>query len=237
MFALVGADRLGTPGFRTFRSGTTLWSDDTDATSNGNNPTNSGAYALHSSTKQPLQPRSDLFVDLSKVRLSAVHPDGGEFPIPAELKAAEALGQTATLRRYPMFLDSWGYPILYWRADPAGQVDTDENGRTTGFARGIFHWADNRRLIESNGSERLVLQPGSDTHRLDWGRGNDPNPTTPPDPRLEQFRHYVWDQSTKARVTPHNRDSYLLVSPGRDGLYGTADDITNFKHNGRDEVD
>ena len=238
MFALVGADRLGTPGFRAFRGGA-FWSDDTDASSNGNDPTRSGAYALHSSTKQPLQPRSDLFVDLSKVRLSAVHPDRAEFPIPAELKAAEALGQDATRRRYPMFLDAWGHPILYWRADKAGQVDSDEDGRTTGFARGKFHWADNGDLINSNGRDRLMLQPGSDTHRLDWGRsggGTIPDPTDPPDAQREQFRYYIWDQGTKARVTPHNRDSYLLVSPGPDGLYGTADDIANFKHNGRDEV-
>jgi hypothetical protein len=31
-----------------------------------------------------------------------------------------------------------------------------------------------------------------------------------------------------AKLTPHRPNSYLLISPGYDGEYGTADDITNF---------
>ena len=27
---------------------------------------------------------------------------------------------------------------------------------------------------------------------------------------------------------PYNRDSYILISAGMDGEYGTADDMTNF---------
>ena len=29
---------------------------------------------------------------------------------------------------------------------------------------------------------------------------------------------------------PYNADSYILMSAGRDGLFGTSDDIYNFGH-------
>jgi hypothetical protein len=32
-------------------------------------------------------------------------------------------------------------------------------------------------------------------------------------------------------LLPKNRDSYLLISPGPDAKYGTADDVTNFQKN------
>jgi len=37
----------------------------------------------------------------------------------------------------------------------------------------------------------------------------------------------------KARLEPARADSYLLISAGADGRYGTADDIANFEHNGQ----
>ena len=33
---------------------------------------------------------------------------------------------------------------------------------------------------------------------------------------------------------PHRRDTFILISAGGDGLYGTADDICNFEWKYRD---
>ncbi|MCJ7543476.1 MAG: prepilin-type N-terminal cleavage/methylation domain-containing protein [Phycisphaerae bacterium] len=49
------------------------------------------------------------------------------------------------------------------------------------------------------------------------------------------FAEYIIDQRAidvpPVVRPPHNRDSYLLISPGPDGWYGTRDDVTNFPFN------
>jgi hypothetical protein len=51
------------------------------------------------------------------------------------------------------------------------------------------------------------------------------------------FAYYIlnkdaWESSApdpaKRSVVPNRRDSYILISPGKDGLFGTGDDVTNF---------
>jgi hypothetical protein len=47
---------------------------------------------------------------------------------------------------------------------------------------------------------------------------------------LSQFISYIMDPkaSTPTRAWPYRPDSYLLISAGPDGFYGTEDDIRNF---------
>ncbi len=35
--------------------------------------------------------------------------------------------------------------------------------------------------------------------------------------------------ASEATVTPQRRDSFLLWSPGKDGQFGTGDDVMNFQ--------
>ncbi len=42
------------------------------------------------------------------------------------------------------------------------------------------------------------------------------------------FYNYIQDPKITARDWPYRPDSYILISAGADGLYGTPDDITNF---------
>ena len=37
-------------------------------------------------------------------------------------------------------------------------------------------------------------------------------------------------------MVPYNVDSFILVSAGSDGEYGTDDDVTNFQRKGEDEI-
>jgi hypothetical protein len=48
-----------------------------------------------------------------------------------------------------------------------------------------------------------------------------------------KFYDYIRDEvsSTTARPRPVRPDSFLLISAGLDGLYGTTDDICNFEQN------
>jgi hypothetical protein len=48
------------------------------------------------------------------------------------------------------------------------------------------------------------------------------------DNQYEFFYEYIMDPKIEARVWPYRPDSYILISAGTDGIYGTNDDIKNF---------
>jgi len=235
VWALAGADLLGCPGFRVFRNGSDFWAWDTD-------DDQGGAYELDPDTREALRPRVSPFVDLSKLEVTKWNPnaetsggDTGSFEIPGEVKAAEDLGEQPWRREYPMFLDDFGGPIVYLRADPAGRVIADRSPSDLADAsrRGIFHYADNQVLLDSGTVTALQLTAGGRDHRLLFGYpaillpanldSSNPN---------HSFQIYIRNTSIEARVAPQRPDSYLLISAGPDGVYGTGDDIANFEHNG-----
>lgn len=235
VWALAGADQLGTPGFRAFRSSDynadRLWSNDTHDDNVSDDPTQSGAYALRNDGRA-LQPRSGPYVETSKIGISKWNRTG-EFAIEAEEEAAP--GSHNPARDYPMFLDGFGFPILYWRADPAGVRLAHKTISQVNDAsdRGIYHWEDNAALVENASPDRLILRPGADEHKLEfpWQNLDSFSPTNLPD--METFPRYILDDGVQVKLAPQRADSYLLISPGADGIYGTADDVTNFKHHGR----
>lgn len=246
VWALAGADFLGTPGFRPYK-GMSYWADTTDAQYVANNSEQSGAYAMNDK-EQPVHKRYGPYVDMAKMRLSKFNPaaaGGPGFEVAAEVEARAGLGIAAVQRKYPMFLDAFGFPILYWRADPAGVLDADPVDPNTRVParRGIYHWQDNMPLIDRNAASNpdcLILQSSGAfranvVHSMIYPTGG---PQTVPTPGRtnypeREFRRYIQNRSIEARDVPHNKDTYILVSPGPDGLYGTADDIANFEHNGQ----
>jgi len=172
VWALAGADFQGCPGFRTFDPDHAHWSDDTHADPTTDPP---GAYALDPNNDLPFHPRSGRFVDTSKIPISRANPAHGHFEIDAEVEARDDMGLDHTDRLYPMFLDSFGFPILWWQADPAGVRIADEARGATGVQRGVYHWVDNGPLLGNTGfsnqqEEPLILRPGAteDDHLLDW---------------------------------------------------------------------
>ena len=242
VFALAGADLLGCPGFKTFSAGSDYWAQDTHYYE-GATPDTSGAYALDPDTREPVHPRVAPFVDLSRVTVTKWNPNAeisgggtGSFEIPVEDEATEALGEQPYQRLNPMFLDDFGGPILYYRADPAGSrvADRSPTDGQPPHERGIFHFADNEDLLSID-EHPLQLTPGDSGHRLVFDYDA---PLIPDDidlndsARADNFAAYIRNRSIEARVTPQRADSYLLLSAGPDGVFGTADDIANFDHNG-----
>jgi prepilin-type N-terminal cleavage/methylation domain-containing protein len=242
VWALGGADESGTAGFRTFASSSTFWGEDTHAVFPD------GAYSRypnnHSNAElrgQIANARSGPYVDLSKVRVSQIRevPANSRiyrFEIPAEVSAR---GGADSLRDYPMALDAFGYPILYYRADPAGRAIVDERNDgdpyrlTSNERRGIYHWADNGPLVD--GDDRLRLRGGVDGHVLQAGyvaAGVSTSDVLSEQQYRGKFVRYITNPNIMARPEPQRPDSYLLISAGADGVYGTADDVTNFAHNG-----
>lgn len=221
VWALSGADLLGTPGFKAFNGST--WGGCT-GTELAGDVTQSDAYALRDNG-EPAHKRYGPYIESSKVEVTRNEGAGGEaaFVVEAERKAS-----TLNRREYPMYLDGFGYPVLYFRADPAGRWMADDDPTLTGNNRGIYHWSDNAQLF-NGGDDSLILRPDGDVHALDWVAG--PFSVDPP-PSVGTFPRYIMNKEVRAKPMPHRPDSYLLISPGYDAIYGTDDDIANFKVGG-----
>lgn len=244
VWALAGADQLGTPGFKAFRDTTNnqsqLWSFDTGSGPTGTDytPNKCSAYKLREDDGRPVHPRYGPYIDLSKMIITSY--DGMFFPIPAE---AEAYPEVTPQRRYPVFLDTFGSPILYWKADPAGSLMVDFSRLdqdSSGAKRGIYHWEDNWSFFDPDcgAYDPLLLRPGQReedvTTRLHWDEAwyadYRQNPMDADDPPVHSFPDLIMNRKVTARQTPFRPDSYLLISPGADGRYADGgDDITNFK--------
>lgn len=100
-----------------------------------------------------------------------------------------------------------GAPILYYRANTSQQM-----------IRGRYNFQDNEALI-------MMKQTADGNNRGVY----------PVHPLLDNtnnyqyfYEEYIRDPKIEARIWPYRPDSYLLISAGADGLYGTGDDIRNF---------
>jgi type II secretory pathway pseudopilin PulG len=93
-----------------------------------------------------------------------------------------------------------GAPILYYRANTSGKVIND-----------VYHAYDNDALVVTKQNDDGRIHPLA-------------NPTGP----YQFFYNYIRDPKITAKPWPYRPDSYILISAGVDGLYGTSDDITNF---------
>jgi hypothetical protein len=102
-----------------------------------------------------------------------------------------------------------GTPILYYKANTASKVLDATNPDTS-----IYNFRDNFPLV-SLGAVADAAKPVSQRRQH-------------PLADINYFYNYILDPKVQARAWPHRPDSYLLISAGADGLYGTKDDICNF---------
>ncbi len=98
---------------------------------------------------------------------------------------------------------SAGAPILYYRANTSEKT-----------IRGVYNYLDNDAIVQI---KELADNRGDRRHPLGW-----------PDNDYEYFYDYIRDPKIDARAWPYKPDSYILISAGADGIYGTSDDIRNF---------
>jgi len=222
--AMVGADGLGTPGFRDLNRNGFWWDDSHDGAG--------GLYELDAD-RNPKQPRyggAGFVDDKMKERLRSLQ-DLQDRGIILNLAAAP----TNTAVDELMFVDPWEKPILYYRANRAAVNMVGESGKP-----GIY-WQEDNGII--TGTEQGLFR----TEGIDFGAGKVDGfyheivsalPPSDPDPQQlnigeddaydHSFARFIWDPSVKVRYTPVNKDSFLLISAGSDGRYGTDDDITNW---------
>ncbi|MHC4676905.1 MAG: type II secretion system protein [Planctomycetota bacterium] len=95
---------------------------------------------------------------------------------------------------------SVGMPVLYYKASTSGAAD-------------IYNYEDNLRIVALTLPWKL-----GDTHPFDVDKFN------------EQIRNdEIWENSGQTFYKPCRADSYILLSAGHDGKYGTGDDVFNFR--------
>ena len=103
-----------------------------------------------------------------------------------------------------------GTPILYYRANPASK----DHITSSTYSDRIYNVDDNRYLVDLQ-----ALTPDGSlgvAHRL----GDSAS-------KYKNFYNFITD--TRAPIAwPYKPDSYILISAGPDGEYGTRDDICNF---------
>ncbi|MBW8002217.1 MAG: prepilin-type N-terminal cleavage/methylation domain-containing protein [Planctomycetes bacterium] len=126
-----------------------------------------------------------------------------------------------------------GSPILYYKADPS-QKAVDY---TDLFASdsGTYDYRDNYDIVRLG---KVTSDGVNDGTPADDHPNYTANPDAPAVGEITSFYYYIADRvATEASTTlgmggsiwrSHNPDTYILISAGADGEYGTADDITNF---------
>ena len=98
-----------------------------------------------------------------------------------------------------------GTPILYFKANTSMKTLSS-----------IYKEIDNEKIVLLNGIQ-------DDATVIEQPLGLTAN-------NYEYFYDYITDPKTlgTAKPQPYRPDSYILISAGLDGIYGTADDIKNF---------
>jgi hypothetical protein len=189
-------------------------------------------------------PRSGPFLEPGVVKLKAPKAIPGSI-VPL----------TDITRRYnnPVIVDAFEMPILYYAANSvyAGKVDaqitafdySDPNSPSSTL--GVYTYRDNA-LFTGFCSTVLAIT----VNPWDFGGGEPkmhygPEPwTTGTIPKTEvaantgSCAYYIMNKDAyessspdinKKAVVPNRRDQYILMSPGKDGRFGTNDDVTNFQ--------
>jgi prepilin-type N-terminal cleavage/methylation domain-containing protein len=122
-----------------------------------------------------------------------------------------------------------GAPILYYRADPSKKVFRMVDG--SDFSMSVYNVYDNAELVALRAVQEKALKPSRVNDPLNGGDGSISIPaffygigagtaTT--------AYGYAQDPKVTTYPWPYNSDTYLLISAGEDGLYGTEDDVRNF---------
>lgn len=141
--------------------------------------------------------------------------------------------------RLAFAVDAFGFPVLYYVANAHARQPFSIWVGNTRNPVGRYDQADNWHFTgaRNNSDPGFDLGAGEvTTGQYHWlyevGWTASPGTTRPDDKTFAGFVYdrAVFDQGggTSGKVWPRNADTYLLISPGKDGIYGTSDDVTNF---------
>jgi hypothetical protein len=100
-----------------------------------------------------------------------------------------------------------GMPLLYYKAN----LSRTTHDHTIPPADNIYNYLDNDQLVGLG----KPWDPTGTGHAL---FGN-----------AQKFYDSTWNRKVTSMARPYRADSYILISAGFDGEYGTPDDVFNFE--------
>ena len=196
-------------------------------------PNGSGGSFLDMRKGRYLELESAHAFRLGEDRSSQINPIGGLYQNTGTLSpVAQVLCDVykkTTVKRGNGDIVKAGAPILYYRADPSNKVFRQVDG--SNFANSIYNVYDNAELVELRAIQERSKNPSRVNDPLNGGDGTFTisaafygvgagNSTT--------MYGYAQDPKVTTYPWPYNSETYLLISAGEDGSYGTEDDIRNF---------
>ena len=222
--ALVGLDLIGFHPSADFRSdGMNTVPDPLNPLGMNVNVYNTQGTAGWQDDQQNIDARKGPFVDLENAnayRMNEVYANPA--PFSANFATLDASGANVTLyplalcdvyaqKRSGMGAKKTGTPLLYYRArtnfsQQNFSIDGDETND-------IYNFYDNENL-------------------LDLGMPNTGDPFTVQGANIAEtllnFENMIINENVQTIRRPYRADSYILISAGKDGDFGTADDVFNF---------
>jgi prepilin-type N-terminal cleavage/methylation domain-containing protein len=121
-----------------------------------------------------------------------------------------------------------GNPILYYKANE-GSRDFEWDAPNVKDSRLIYNYDDNAALIQLG----PVRDPANTRHLFDPAEPysyTDPKGVAKTGTGKQRFYDTITDHSVQNFRKPYNPQSFLLISAGYDGIFGTKDDVTNFNY-------
>jgi len=141
-----------------------------------------------------------------------VAPSGNLYPV--------ALCDTYAKKRLGIGNKKTGMPILYYKARPGYSLqDVSTGDPTTGLNDDIYYAPDNFHLLQL-GTPETAPQAHPLYGTGAFGVGANTYSTN--------FENMILNQQLLPVKRPYRASSYILISAGKDGLYGSSDDIFNF---------
>lgn len=200
-------------------------------------------------------PRTSLYINPDEINLirtdelPGVPPGGGMDSINTVM-----FPEWDAMRHMPVIGDAWDQPILYYAANKYGKltnmVGYNRTNVEAGKGQPFYYHMDNWGFTGATDGAGL----GGAGSGVGWRFGDETHKILRAGSQLtaidfeadvledrETFARYILDVHAFEAIqdpTPNsplksvNRDNYLLISAGPDGIYGNADDVSNIRRFG-----
>ncbi len=210
VLALAGPDNRGTAGFRP-ESPNQTWADSISGTGSG------GLYDSSLGTRPVEATRYGPFAGATAMkRISSVAD--------CRKSGFQELAFSAEFGRQKVFSDLFNSPILYYRARKAARRMVTDNSQNPPLI-GIYDHSDNAALTSFTDSKHRIAAAFS-------GNNTYANPAISFDSFIIDREASGCDDANPAnclRTIPYRPQDFLLISAGPDGIWGSKDDVTNWK--------
>ena len=201
----------------------------------GTSPTAYDRWAATNDRRQPYIPVDG--IDVTSADKPPEDAFGGN-PTLIQIQP-EIGGPTGPLLLCRVFRDKFGWPLLYYRASPTANqntpIITTDAPPSTYYGDGVYDGKDNAYFTSyTAGTPPGPHKIGDAITPLAVPTGNGTY-TTPLTVRFAEFirsvRATTYDTTNPTLIKhprPVKSDRFIILSPGKDGIYGNLDDVANF---------